>query len=232
MGTTGFDMMGNQALQEHWLRRVVAIILDSIIVFIPIFILGFFLWFFGIFAWGWLTWGVIFFLYSFVLDLVIGGTIGKKLMNLRVIGVQKHMDVAMAIVRNISKIVFILVIIDWIVGLLTEGDPRQKYTDRLIGCTVTRTDQGAYMEEQFKVAQYYRPPPVHGYQPYQQPSHQPQQAPQTAEPAPAESSDEGWASADQPDTGAPKPKFCEGCGSPLNERPDGRMQCPACGRIY
>lgn len=233
MGATGFDQLGNKALQEHWLRRFVAIVIDVIIVYVVVFVLGLFLFFLGLFAWGWLFGGVLFFLYSMVLEIAMAATIGKKLMSLRVVGVQEQLNPTMVVVRNISKIVWILLLIDWIVGMLTPGDPRQKYTDRLIGCTVTRTDAQAYVEEQFKVAQFYRPPPAHGYQPYQQPYQQPQpqqtdQAPPTAQQPPSE----GWAGPAQPETAGPKPKFCQDCGGPLNERPDGRMQCPSCGAMY
>ncbi|MCK4367659.1 MAG: RDD family protein [Thermoplasmata archaeon] len=240
MGTTGFDQLGNKALQEHWLRRFVAIIIDNIIVWIPLFILSFFpfFWFFGIWTWGWLGQFVFLFLYCVVLEIAMGATIGKKIMSLQVVGIQEQRTPAMVLVRNVSKINGILLFIDWIVGMLTPGDPRQKYTDRIIGCTVARTDQKAYMEEQFRVAQYYRPPPAHGYQPYQQPSQQPYQqpyqqpaqAPPTTEQPPATGG--GWGAPEQPEQTGPKPKYCQSCGGPLNVRPDGRLQCPSCGAMY
>jgi hypothetical protein len=239
MGTTGFDQLGNKALQDHWLRRFVAIIIDSIIVSVIVTVLGIFLIFFGFFAWGWILTWVFLFLYVIVLELSMGATIGKKLMSLQVVGIQEQRTPVMVLLRNISKIFGILLFIDWIVGMLTPGDPRQKYTDRLAGCTVQRTDQKAYMEEQFRVAQYYRPPPAHGYQPYQQPHQQqapqqqpyqqPAQEPATSEQPPATAG--GWGAPQQPDTG-PKPKYCQSCGGPLNVRPDGRMQCPSCGAMY
>lgn len=243
MGASGFDQFGNKALQEHWIRRLVAIIIDNIIVWIPVFVLSFvpFFWYFGLLAWGWLSGGVILFLYSILLEIMMGATIGKKVMNLKVVGIQEQLTPMMVVIRNVTKIVPILLLIDWIVGMLTPGDPRQKYTDRMVGCTVSRTDDKAYQEEQFRVAQYQRPPPAHGYQPYQQPQQpyqQPTQQPQQpAEPSqappaqqPPEQQPPGTWGAPEP-TG-PKPKFCVGCGGPLNERPDGRMQCPACGRLY
>ena len=45
MGTTGFNQLGNKALQEHWLRRFVAIIIDSIIISIVVLVVGPFIWF-------------------------------------------------------------------------------------------------------------------------------------------------------------------------------------------
>ena len=219
MGTTGFNQLGNKALQEHWLRRFVALIIDSIIISIVVSALGMFLLFLGFLTWGWLFTWVFLFLYMILMEISMGATIGKKLMSLHVVGIQEQRTPMMVIVRNVSKIFGILLFIDWLVGMLTPGDPRQKYTDRMIGCTVARTDEKAYMEEQFRVAQYYRPPPAHGYQPYQQ---QPQQQPPAA--------GGGWG--EQPEQTGPKPKYCQSCGGPLNVRPDGRLQCPSCGAMY
>jgi hypothetical protein len=238
MGTTGFDQFGNKALQEHWLSRFVAIIIDSVLISIVVAVLGSFLLFLGFFSWGWIITWVFLFLYVIVLELSMGATIGKKLMSLQVVGIQEQRTPMMILMRNISKIFGILLLIDWLVGMLTPGDPRQKYTDRMAGCTVQRTDQNAYMEEQFRVAQYYRPPPAHGYQPYQQPYQQqaqqqpyqqPAQEPATSEQPPDAAG--GWGAPQQPDEG-PKPKFCQSCGGPLNVRPDGKMQCPSCGAMY
>jgi hypothetical protein len=235
MGTTGFNQLGNKALQEHWLRRFIAIIIDNFIVWIPLTILSFlsFFWFFGIWAWGWLFTWVFFFLYCVVLEISMGATIGKKLMSLHVVGIQEQRTPMMVLVRNISKIFGILLFLDWLIGMLTPGDPRQKYTDRMIGCTVARTDQKAYMEEQFRVAQFYRPPPAHGYQPYQQqqPQQQPyQQQPQQQPYQQPPVTGGGWG--EQPEQTGPKPKYCQSCGGPLNVRPDGKLQCPSCGAMY
>ncbi|MFQ5909839.1 MAG: RDD family protein [Thermoplasmata archaeon] len=239
MGTTGFDQLGNKALQEHWLRRLIAIIIDTLIVSIVVLVLGMFLFFFGFFAWGWLFSGMFLFLYVVALEVMMGATLGKRLMSLKVVGIQEQLNPTMVLVRNVSKIIGILLLIDWIVGMLTPGDPRQKYTDRMIGCTVTRTDDKAYTEEQFRVAQFYRPPPAHAYQPYQQPSQQPYQqqpyqqpaqSPPAGEQPPAEGG--GWVRPDEPEAAGPKPKYCQNCGGPLNVRPDGKLQCPSCGAMY
>jgi uncharacterized RDD family membrane protein YckC len=45
-------------------------------------------------------------------------------------------------IRNISKIYWLLLLLDWIVALVTPGaDRRQKYTDRIAGTTVVQTSQ-------------------------------------------------------------------------------------------
>ena len=82
---TGFDYLSkDQALQEHWLRRFVAIILDSLIIFLPISIIfhafGGLSWFF---SWWWV--GAVLFLYAALFDSAVGGTVGKLLMHLKAV---------------------------------------------------------------------------------------------------------------------------------------------------
>ena len=185
----GLNIIGsNKALQDHWIKRIVAYIIDSIIVFVVsliiVLVMGPF-WggFGGLFlGLGILVMGLIAILYWILQDGLMGGTIGKKVMGLQVVGTTGPMDIVKAVIRNVSKIYGLFLLLDWIVGLATEGDPRQKFTDRMAGCTVVRTDQMAYMEEQFR--QMATPPPhpmaPTGYAPPQQGWGQqpPQQPPQ------------------------------------------------------
>lgn len=45
-------------------------------------------------------------------------------------------DLAAAFIRNISKIFILLPLLDILGGLITQGDPHQKYTDRIAGTNV------------------------------------------------------------------------------------------------
>jgi len=154
--TTALDLIGhNAALQEHWFRRFVAAIVDGLLLGLAsaIFALPFpFLW---VNWWAWsLLWGVIALLYYTLLEASIGATIGKKLLSLRVVAIDGPMDASRALIRNITKIHGILLLLDLLVGGVTHGDPRQRYADRLARTSVTRVDQGAYMEEQFRMMQH------------------------------------------------------------------------------
>ena len=135
---TGFDYLSkDKALQEHWLRRFVAIVIDSVIVWIPFWLLGwivnlglFSFWFIG-------TSGVLFFLYCALFEYLIGGTLGKMLMRLKVVGISGKLDIAQALMRNISKIFWPLLLLDWIIGLAIDTqDPRQKWTDQIAKTSV------------------------------------------------------------------------------------------------
>ena len=67
-------------------------------------------------------------------------TIGKELMGLRVVRLDnKRLDLWSSFVRNLSKVAFMLLIVDVAVGLGTHGDGRQKYSDRYIGTVVETT---------------------------------------------------------------------------------------------
>lgn len=190
----------NSELQSHWLRRIIAAIIDGIIMIIlgiiisvAIAIIAFIL------PGGYLLTafisGTIWLLYSWILEATKGATIGKQFLNLRVVSLEGPMNFTNALVRNISKIYWIFFLIDWIIGFVTDGDPRQRWFDRFSNTTVVRTDiqeiiPGAYqpgggiMPTPMPPMQ---PQPQYGSQPgqspqYQQPPQQPYQAQQSAQP--------------------------------------------------
>jgi len=136
------DLIGsNSQLQNHWVRRIVAAIIDGficwviliIIVSIGIFIPAFWLL-------GPLIPSIVWLFYSGVLEGMIGATVGKRFMNLQVIATEGQMDLIKGLIRNVSKIHPIFFLADWLVGFITEGDPRQRYLDRIADTTVVRTD--------------------------------------------------------------------------------------------
>ncbi|MGE5556034.1 MAG: RDD family protein [Methanocella sp.] len=158
----------NQLDLTHWLYRVIALIIDAIIIAIPTAIINFIIsaalvgsianfWYF---AWG--TWlflpliqGVLMLLYFIVLEVTSGATLGKKVLGLRVQTVQgQRVTFMQSLIRNISKIYWLLLLLDWLVGIVTEGDKRQKFADRIAGTIVVSTKQPFGV-----VDQNYPPPP-------------------------------------------------------------------------
>ncbi len=135
---TGFDYLSrDRALQEHWLRRFVAVLVDVIVIWLPVSV------FLGLVGYGWLGFvvlsieSILFFLYCAFFDYVIGGTVGKMLLKLKVVGTTGKMDVAQALLRNVSKVFVPLLLIDWILGMAIDtNDPRQKFTDQLARTSV------------------------------------------------------------------------------------------------
>ncbi len=139
---------------NHWLYRLIALIIDGIIVGIPVAIIWTIISLALIFAdpflltWGgWLLlpliFGILWVLYFVILDVAWGATIGKRLLGLQVQTVNGgKVPFDKAFIRNISKIYWIFLILDWLIAVVTPGtDKRQKFTDRIAGTTVVSTRQ-------------------------------------------------------------------------------------------
>jgi len=156
-GQTGFDRLkDDKAFQDHWVKRVIAYVVDVAIVSVAVYFLllvtalpAFLAVFFGqtfSFAWFWGFWlggiaPLIVLAYFVIAEALFERTIGKELMGLRVARLDgKRLDLWYSLVRNVSKIAFILLVLDVAVGLGTHGDGRQKYSDRYIGTTVETTN--------------------------------------------------------------------------------------------
>ncbi len=245
---SAFDLIGrNPALQEHWIRRFFAFVIDVIIVAVIglIFAIPF-----SFLAWAWYVsnfyWGLIYFVYSLFLEAIFGATIGKRLLALRVVAIDRNLDIMHALVRNISKIFGLIFLLDVLIGAAMQGDPRQRLFDRLARTTVTRVDQGAYMEEQFRMMQHAGPYPM--TMPQAPPPGSPPPAPGTSQGAPPPGGrtqqSGGWPGQGPPPSGWPQHewdeqgrlvkemKFCTACGGQLVARGDGKLTCVRCGAVY
>jgi len=243
---TALEIIGhNAALQEHWLRRFFAILIDAIVIVVFALVLNALVPFL---AWPFLAssvvWGIVFFGYATLFEGVFGWTIGKRLLSLRVVAIDGAMDLVHAVVRNVSKLHFLLLILDVVIGAATHGDPRQRFLDRVAHTSVTRVDQQAYMEEQFRMLQHVPPHPV--AQPVGGPGVPPgpSAAPSPVPVAPTPGAPGGWPGQAPTQSGWPqhqwdeqgqlKPamRFCTNCGGQLVARGDGKMTCVRCGAIY
>jgi len=146
--STAFEKIGtDRYLQDHWLRRLIAGIIDSIITIIiariiavfivlPVLLQG------GLFSFSSLDLlqGLLFFLYAVFLESIWGATIGKQIMNLKVTTTDGRLPTFdKTLIRDISKINGLLWLIDTLVGMATAGDPHQKFSDRFAGTTVVST---------------------------------------------------------------------------------------------
>src|SRR5437879_6253563 len=159
---SAIDLIGrNPALQEHWIRRFFAALIDGLVVAViyllfalPLAFLGL-VWYIVPFLFG-----VVWVAYSMLLEALFSATIGKRLLKLRVVAIDGNLDIMHCVIRNISKIYTLLFLLDVIIGGVTQGDPRQRLFDRLARTTVTRVDQGAYMEEPFRMMQHEGPSPM------------------------------------------------------------------------
>jgi len=143
-------------MTNHWILRIVALVIDSIImgiiagiiafsVLFSIFLGGGFLFLYGFGYFFVLTFaiGILELIYFTILDVIWGGTLGKRIVGLQVQMVDGgKVTFGKSFIRNISKIWGLFLLLDWIIGIATSGkDPRQKYTDRIAGTTVVQVKQ-------------------------------------------------------------------------------------------
>jgi len=145
----------NTTLQNLWTRRVIAFIIDSlillivfavlnavlaIILLVPLLVLnldaygGFFSGFSAIFGLV-IVWG-----YYVALEGSAGATIGKRFMDLKVKSLSGDMSYTKAFVRSFTKawlpVFTALFALDLIVGFLTQGDPKQRFSDTVADTAV------------------------------------------------------------------------------------------------
>jgi uncharacterized RDD family membrane protein YckC len=133
-------------LQDHWIRRLIAYFIDSIIVgAVTAILIG--IAFFPIlltnaaslvnlttFPFGM---GLLYILYFPIAESTYGATFGKNLLGLRVVTKSgKKPSLEKAFIRNISKIHQVLLLLDLVGGLVTSTDLQQKYSDRIAGTTI------------------------------------------------------------------------------------------------
>ena len=133
-------------LQEHWIKRAIAYIIDSIIVGVataillaialfPSFIANP-VTFVNIFSFPFAM-GLLYILYFPIAETMYGATLGKSLLGLKVVTkTDGKPSFEKAFIRNISKIHGVLMLLDLIGGLVTSTDLHQKYTDRIANTTV------------------------------------------------------------------------------------------------
>jgi uncharacterized RDD family membrane protein YckC len=140
--------------QEYWVKRLLAYAIDAIVVYaiiglavaaavLPTFLAGVlvpgysppvfpFGAYFGTFA------GLLFVLYFTFAEASYGKTIGKAIMGLHVTTEGGgHPSLGASFLRNISKINFVLLLLDVILGLALEVGYTKKFSDRYLGTSVT-----------------------------------------------------------------------------------------------
>jgi uncharacterized RDD family membrane protein YckC len=155
-GKTGFEFLTSEkTAQDHWARRGIAYVIDSVLVGVAVFILvlatvlppvvlggglpfGWGLWFGGIFP----LMVLLIPAYFILAEALYAKTLGKHIMGLRVVRRDgKRMDLETSFLRNISKIHPILLILDLAAGLGMRGEVTQKFSDRYAGTVVEVSSQ-------------------------------------------------------------------------------------------
>ncbi len=137
---TGFDLIGhNRTYQVHMAKRVGAFIIDLLFVFAPLWTFLYFngeraAWVYGILG------GVALYAYSVAGEAILRTTAGKFILGLEVRPLKGVMTFGKAAVRNVPKLFwFVFPLLDTIAGMLVDGDPRQRWSDHVLGTTVAQS---------------------------------------------------------------------------------------------
>jgi len=146
---SGFETLTkDQKAQQHWIQRLIAFIIDAVMVYLVLAVLtllialptlfagfGFFAAFFGGVS---IVWGIIFVLYFTFAESTYGASVGKRMLGLKVVSkTNAKPNFAEAFIRNLSKIYWILLLLDVIIGLAISRGYQQKLSDYYMGTTVT-----------------------------------------------------------------------------------------------
>jgi uncharacterized RDD family membrane protein YckC len=131
----------NFSFPEHWITRFLAVGLDYIIL---LFVTGlvkdlvFTNWSFSLIDFV-LMMGVIAFLYFVIAESIFGYTLGKRMFELKVVTVNGNKPSFKSVfIRNISKIVFVFLILDVIGSYFTATNLHQRYADKIAHTTVEK----------------------------------------------------------------------------------------------
>jgi hypothetical protein len=150
MGTALDQVMEDRQAQEFWLRRFIAIVIDYLILWIPIMVISSIAWSFGIFGQvPTVLAGVLVWFYAAFFEAELGYTIGKRIMNLQVVSLDgRPYDLQRGIVRNLSKIHWILLLIDLLGGILAENRTNMRYLDIVTNCEVVDNEVAEWRRSQ------------------------------------------------------------------------------------
>ncbi len=143
----GFDALTkDRKAQEYWFERLLAYVVDAIIVFVALAIVGaivaFPLFFAGVsvrsaFGPYAIVGGLIFVLYFALMESSSGATFGKRLFHLKVVSKSgSNPTLGEAFVRNLSKFYPLLLLLDVIAGLALSKGYQQRFSDHFLGTSV------------------------------------------------------------------------------------------------
>ncbi len=155
---TGVDMvLEDREAQEFWLRRLIAFIIDAVIIYVPIEVISSYAWSIGYYNQApWLLGGFLLVAYSALFEAELGYTIGKRIMDLEVVSLDpRPYDMKRGLQRNITKIHPALLIIDLFGGLLQEGRSNMRYIDIVVDTEVVDSEVAQWRRDHG-----FSPPPI------------------------------------------------------------------------
>lgn len=136
-------------MQEFWGGRLVALLIDAIFITLLMWVMTAII--YPLVAWAnlysllnyWIIlWGVLILLYFTVMEGKWSTTLGKGLFKLKVQGLNGVMNYKKAFLRNISKFLWIPLVVDVAVGFSRgKAGTKQRYLDQLAGTRIVKVEQ-------------------------------------------------------------------------------------------
>lgn len=131
-------------MQEFWGRRLVALIVDAIFITLFLWVLTAIIYpvvalldIYSIFNFWLILLGIIILLYFTLMEGKWSTTLGKGLVNLKVQAKEGDMGYKKAFLRNLSKFLWIPLVVDVIIGFATAADGNKgRYLDKVAGTRV------------------------------------------------------------------------------------------------
>ena len=147
---SGFDALTKDTkAQGYWVRRIVAYVIDVIIIDLVLTILAFLsllpvlatsgpgLFFALLGSVVGIVQGVVLFLYFILTEQWFGSSVGKQVLGLKVVAEGgRRPNAGESAMRNISKVYWLLLLLDVIVGLALSKQYTQKYSDFFVKTSV------------------------------------------------------------------------------------------------
>jgi uncharacterized RDD family membrane protein YckC len=132
------EVLENKQAQEFWLRRLLAFIIDSLIIYLPINVMVSIAWTSGLANQPvWLLSGALMVAYTALFEAELGYTIGKRIMGVEVVSLDpRPYDMRRGLIRNISKIHPIILVIDLLLGVLERDRVNMRYIDTVVATEV------------------------------------------------------------------------------------------------
>lgn len=134
-------------MEEFWGGRLAALIVDAIFITLLMWVLTATIYpliawtnLYSVFNYWLILWGLLTVLYFMVMEGKWSTTLGKGLFKLKVQYREGEMDYKKALLRNISKFLWIPLVVDLAVGSSRSKDGKERYLDRLAGTRVIKVE--------------------------------------------------------------------------------------------
>lgn len=135
-------------MQKLWGKRFTALIIDFLVITLIIWVLSAIIYpliamsnIFGILNYWLIFTALIIIGYFTYLEGNYGKTLGKNVMKIKVIADDDEMNYQKAFIRNLSKILWIPLIVDVLAGYLA-GNSKLRYLDKIAGTNVVNLETG------------------------------------------------------------------------------------------